>query len=418
MGNKEILVLNAALYIGTFILYQIKVKKFTLGSFVLLFYATLATLAVNLFFRTDAVFYYADRTLTVFPFIYLYVVLMMMFTPLLRFSETKITNHVKSRQNIIIALSVLLIVFSVLFLIFRMNDLIFDGDALAMIYREVRAEARYREIGFGFSNFIGFSYTMLQSFAWLLLMYNLLYIRKKGLIYGLILAIIVRILYDISIGGRMATFNVLLDVPFLYFVFREQMSKKIKKILLVIIIGVVGLGIFGSYIITMSRFSDRLNPLVAVQDYMAQSFINFNTFGLDAGGTRQGEQTATLIKIIMGADVARNSIERREKFWYLNVDNRIFYSFVGEFTIDFGPTMAFLIFVFAAMIFLKTLSAKSYHFGHILILLLLYQITVQGFSLYTFGNVGGNLQILLYIALFMIFNTKKEIVWRAKPARE
>jgi len=407
MGNKEILILNATLYIGTFILYQLKVKKFTLGSFVLLFYATLATLSIDLFFRTDAFFYYADRTLTVFPFIYLYIILMMMFYPLLRFSDTKIINHINSKPKVIIVISVLTVILSVLFFIFRINDLNFDATTLAATYEDFKDVKKDKAMGFGVSNFLGFSFSFFTSLSWLLLIYNLLYIKKRFLTYGLIFSIIVKILYDISTGGRMATFNVLLDIPFVFFVFREHMSKKIKKTLLYTLIGIVGLGVFGFYLITIGRFSQHANPLVSVEDYMSQSFINFNTYGLDAGGTREGEQTVTLLKVIIGDDVAKNSYVRRDKYFYLKVNNSIFYTFVGDFTIDFGPRIAFLIFVFAAMIFSKTLSSKRYHFGHILILFLLYKITVQGFSLYTFPNITGNLYLLFYIVIFFIFNSKK-----------
>jgi hypothetical protein len=96
-------------------------------------------------------------------------------------------------------------------------------------------------------------------------------------------------------------------------------------------------------------------------------------------------------------------MERRQMYSHLKIDNRVFYTFVGEFTFDYGPSMAFLILIIISILFNKVLSKKVYHFGHVLLLFLLYKICTHGFGLYGYTNVGGNLSILFIIFLYILF---------------
>ena len=78
MINTSLLYFNFALYSVTFIVYQCKKKYFSIGSFVLLFYACLSLLAIPLF---NSPFAKEFKDLSFFPFVYLYVALMMCFSP-------------------------------------------------------------------------------------------------------------------------------------------------------------------------------------------------------------------------------------------------------------------------------------------------------------------------------------------------
>ena len=89
MINSLLLYFNFSLYLVTFIVYQCKKKYFSIGSFVLLFYTFLSLLAIPLF---DSPFTTEFSDLSFFPFIYLYVALMMCFSPLLRFKDRKVSS--------------------------------------------------------------------------------------------------------------------------------------------------------------------------------------------------------------------------------------------------------------------------------------------------------------------------------------
>lgn len=89
MINTFLLYFNFALYSVTFIVYQCKKKYFSIGSFVLLFYACLSLLAIPLF---NSPFANEFNDLSFFPFIYLYVALMMCFSPLLQFEDRKVSS--------------------------------------------------------------------------------------------------------------------------------------------------------------------------------------------------------------------------------------------------------------------------------------------------------------------------------------
>jgi oligosaccharide repeat unit polymerase len=406
VDNTKLLILNAALYIGSFIIYQIKVKKFTLGSFVLLFYAIIASGSIDLFYNTDLIVGYSDRILTIFPFIYLYVVLMMIFFPILKFSNNKNNNFILANRQFIIIVSSLSILFAILFLLLKVRTFSFDLASFAENYIDHTDAQSTKTVGFGFSNFVGISWGILSEFLLLLIVYNILYIKKKPLIYGLLFGVIVNLLYELSIGARIRLFNFILDLPLVYLVFKEHLSKRMRKSLIYTFIYIGGLFIFSGYMISAGRSQGKTySIMLTVEDYLCQSFINFNTYGLDAGGTREGEQVAELFVRLSGKDVAANSMIRRDKFWYLNVDNSIFYTFVGDFTIDFGPVFAFFLLLFLSIIFIRLLSQKQkgYHLGHILLLFLVYKICMHGFSLWSYAGIGGNLLVLIYFFLFYYF---------------
>ena len=87
MVNTFLLCFNFVLYFLTFIVYQCKKKYFSIGSFVLLFYTFLSLLAIPLY---NSPFATEFKDLTFFPFVYLYVALMMCFSPLLLFKDKKV----------------------------------------------------------------------------------------------------------------------------------------------------------------------------------------------------------------------------------------------------------------------------------------------------------------------------------------
>ena len=82
----------------------------------------------------------------------------------------------------------------------------------------------------------------------------------------------------------------------------------------------------------------------SIEWYYGQSFLNFNNYGLDAGGIRYGDRTANFFKSFLFDDVPHNFVERREKYSHLKIDDYYFYTFVGDFTIDYGPILAVLLF--------------------------------------------------------------------------
>jgi oligosaccharide repeat unit polymerase len=404
--NNLILIGNSILYIGTFSIYQYKVKKITLASVVLMLYSLLSVASIGLY-NTDVVLNYKYQNMSVFPFIYLYLSLMLIFIPLLKIKETSFANLKIKHTGFITALSVLTIIVSMVILIPRITSIslsnLINPEAMSDAYFENRLDVSKR-IGFGIMNLIGFLTGLLRNMSMLLLVYNILYIKKKALIIGLFAIVIFHILYEASMGHRGLFMSIFFDVLFVFLCFRQNLSKKIKRKIMGVL-GVLMLLISVFFMtITIGRSEvANTDAKTFVLDYIGQPFLNFNKYGLDVGGTREGDRTFPLVKVLLGMPTASNFMERRDIYHYLKVDDSIFSTFVGDFTIDYGPFFAFIILSLIALLFSKALKSKSYHFGHLLLLMTLFNIVIT-YGLFRYAGIGGNLFLLFAVCIYFIFN--------------
>jgi oligosaccharide repeat unit polymerase len=161
--------------------------------------------------------------------------------------------------------------------------------------------------------------------------------------------------------------------------------------------------------ITLSRFDQRQGGAVgSVVYYIGQANLNFNNYGLDAGGIRHGDRTINLLKrVIDPYNTPKNFQERRDKYPDLKMDDNVFYTFVGDFTLDFGPWKTVLIFLIFNMLVVIATRARTDDQGKASLafhqLLLLYMVTCiamqGGFWLFGYADTAG----LRLIALLMLY---------------
>ena len=193
-----------------------------------------------------------------------------------------------------------------------------------------------------------------------------------------------------------------------YFALRKFFQPKTKKY-----IRAIGVVLFiGSAVPTIALTNSRFGNTVggsqsSLYFYIGQSNLYFNNYGLDNGGLRYGDRTFPLFKRMLGIDnVPANFWERRDKYRNLKINDEVFISYVGDFTLDFGPFIAPLIFVFFTLLVLKLTKIHNGKIKfHQLILLhfLMCVCFLGGMKLFTFSDVGGNLQLIVYFFLFFLF---------------
>ena len=153
--------------------------------------------------------------------------------------------------------------------------------------------------------------------------------------------------------------------------------------------------------LTIGRFQNwGKGPLASVYGYIGQQNLYFNKYGLDNGGIRYGDRTFPLFKQLLGFEnVPKSFWERREKYHNLKINDEKFISFVGDFTLDFGPYIAPIIFVLLTLFVLRRTKIRNGEvaFHQLILLHLVMCICVQGgLKLYSFADTG-NLQILSLI---------------------
>jgi hypothetical protein len=139
--------------------------------------------------------------------------------------------------------------------------------------------------------------------------------------------------------------------------------------------------------------------------------LNFNNYGLDDGGIRYGDRTFPLFKRMLGFDnVPHNFWERRDKYPNLKVNDEVFISFVGDFTLDFGPFIAPLIFILFTFFILNLTRIRNGRilFHQLILVHFVMCVCMQGgMKLFSFSDLA-NLRIIVCFIAYIFFRFDSE----------
>lgn len=96
----------------------------------------------------------------------------------------------------------------------------------------------------------------------------------------------------------------------------------------------------------------------------------------------------------------------------MTLDDYVFYSFVGDFTLDYGPFWAFVIFIIAAIV----LRYKTKVYGNsvephkLLLIFIIVNCCLQGsMTLFPYADIAGNLKLIMF---FIFYEYMKIIHYR------
>ena len=118
------------------------------------------------------------------------------------------------------------------------------------------------------------------------------------------------------------------------------------------------------------------------------------------------ERIFPLVKRALGYhNVADSYAKRLNKFKSMKINEVNFVTFAGDFMLDFGFFGGNLILLILLIFYKSALSRlKRIGFAELCVVFMLI-VTLNGFSLYVFTDVSGNL--FFFILLFLYFITKK-----------
>jgi len=405
------IVLYIIAWIVTIVLYQIKKKHIDAGSILLvlqLIYAITSLLLYNCNF-------YDFNSIKIFPFIYLFLMLMLSFWPVLKYNANKIDEIQQISSVYLFTISIIFISATVIQLPYVITD--FAESIKILIARSSGGQELYNEslaksssIGDGsISNLPSIITNAFSKLGVLLFFYYLTFKkRNKLIIVGLFLSITLSLFDNISLGQRGPIIETFLSFIITYFALRKFLQPKVNRIIKVIGISLLLTSIIPITILTVSRFGGSTQgSMSTVYYYGGQQNLYFNNFGLDNGGIRYGDRTFPFFKRMLGfKNVPHNFVERRQKYPNLRINDEVFSSFVGDFTIDFGPVIASLIFIFfTTFVIIKIqIYNRIIRFHQLILLHFVMNVCVQGgMKLFSFSDVGGNLQIIVYFAMYLFF---------------
>ena len=397
------------MWLITLIWYQRKSRVMDGGSAIIISYIVYAVF--SLLSLNDDIFSSWYEPLHFFPYLYLYLMLMIALSP-------TIYNHLypgekleEPHTRILLAISIVYIVCALILLptvITNFNEgiikLFTDSDAGKDAYSEQLSEAGER--GSAITNIPAIIYNMLSDIGIFLCFYFMSLKEKRPLlIFLLLVSMLIGLLIPVMRGQRSGVFLTGMTIILGYMLFKRYLSKFINRIVQVVGVCCFVLISLPVIAITFSRFGDTKGQAAVsgfVSWYIGQGNLYFNNYGLDAGGIRYGDRTINLVKRAIDPDTPKNFVERRELYHNLEIDDYYFTTFVGDFTLDFGPYVAPLIFIVFNLWVLSQIKPRdgSLTVAQLLLLYLSMCICMQG-GMYLFAySDGANLKFLAFLLLF------------------
>lgn len=411
MQSSFWLILYLLSWIVFFVIYQKKRKVFDAGSFLLCLYIVVAFASWRLYASSPWDF----RPIRFFPFLYLFLMMYLSSLPVLKYDFTKI-DAIQEPNNKIFLITALF--FIVPALINFPGSILSLREGLILLAFDNAGSELYKETISGMdssgdgaiSNLRAILVGAFYNLGVLLTFYYLtLPNKKKWFAVLLILSVLLGLLSGVSSGQRGRIINRLLVVMITYFAMKKFYSDKIKRYVRlsgIILLVLVSIPIV---LITFSRFDNARHTIShSILYYSGQSNVYFNNYGLDDNGIRYGDRTIPLFKRMLGfKNVPENYVQRREKYPRLYINDEVFCTHVGDFTIDFGPIFAVIIFVLFTIFFINKCRVKNKKICFYQLVLLHFVMVLCScgcLSLYPFADTSGNLQVIVYFVAFVVFS--------------
>lgn len=395
------------LWVATFVWYHFKYQTLDAGSAIIgmyIIYAIFSIFAIN-----DELFSMAFNPLKLEPYIYLYGMMMVALAPI-TYTHFHPTSSIEDpHTRIFTFLSWFIFVCAILMLPKILSE---QTGGLLSILSDVSAgsEAYEEQVdkvsssGSTIRNLPAIIYNSLSDLPPFLLFYFLKGNKRNTLIISaLVITILISIYIPISQGLRGSAVATMLTILGGYFLFRKYLSKKVNKVIARVGLAFVTIIAVPIIAITVSRFGkEQAGVSGFVNWYVGQGSLYFNNYGLDNGGIRYGDRTMNLFKRFIDKDTPKNFVERRDKDRFLKIDDNFFSTFVGDFTLDFGPIIP--IFIFIAFNTLITVLIKPKNnklkVHQLLLIYLTACISLQGgMTLYSYSDLGS----LRIIALGLVY---------------
>lgn len=235
--------------------------------------------------------------------------------------------------------------------------------------------------------------------------------KNKIILWGLGISSLIGPIGSIANGGRFMLAVFIFNSTFLFIFIRQFIKPALRKRITRFFI-TFGLLLLVPFVaLTLSRNKgDSDMAIQMAESYLSQGVLNFNNYGLDPGGNRQGDYTAVVFKYAAQMRPAMYYNGRINKYWRMKLNESKFYTFVGDFTLDFGPIIAFVIFVILSIIaniLIKPSNGTISFSQYILIYLII--ATAIGYFQFTLGREEGNLNLIALLIIALIFKLKNDI---------
>ena len=396
---------------------------------ILLLYTLMAIISIHCYSSPYASEKF-EPELKLFPFLYLWGMIVISILPLLQIKEKQVTHLIIPNKRLVNLISIACIAFCVLHAISILPDL--KGGLVMMLADSENAldlynEATSAKMSSTASTNDGVNVIAIlsgQALVFLPLVFFLyLILPKKNVLIFILLCVSLLILpiEGIAKANRQMMALSVLEIFLLFFFFKDYIPPKIiSKIRLFFVIILIFLGgVFITItIVRTSVSSDKIDYVIfGIERYFAEGPIIFNDC-IDANGTREGNRVFPLLKMIAGKPVLSAS-EMRTMYSMMKVDSSRFSTYVGDFVLDYGPIISMIIFSLFSFTCCRILRGKRIlGIQHLLIIYLIMKLSA-GFYQCTLNGIANNISVVIIILLYFYFNyiykdSKRIIIAREK----
>ena len=403
------LLLYIASWIITFIVYWKKKKVFGTGLLIVSSYIFYAVVSFSLYNNPYAVSMF--KVLTFFPFVYLFVMLLIFLQPVLKYNEKNIIQQPSISLINTISWSIVIVT---LITLPSVLGHIQDGVTLILTSEEGGKDLynEFREGEHTSYSFLNYFYALrnISSDISVLFLFNYLTLSQKNkfLMLGLLLGAFTSVLSSLADGLRTeASMKILLFFGS-YFLFKEQLSTTVRRTMKTIGIVLLSFVFVVMAALTISRFSlSEGGANFQVERYIGQANLNFNNYCLDAGGIRYGDRTCNVFKKLLLFDNVPNDImSTRAKYSKMKINDGSFYTFVGDFALDFGPIFGALILIIFSILFCLLTKPKKRGkilFHQLILVYFVMSVCIQGGMYMFYYSFKMNYVIIAYFLFYLLF---------------
>lgn len=397
MSDLHLIICNVVAYILLF-LFLWKKKKSNVSQFIVGVWAISSAISLFYFVILSSTSWAVEGiSITALLFLFLCFTLNVLALSGLKKAESIVCNKklIKIFAWFICSVSVVPFFCNVHYMIFHVsNSLTTFGEN----YGE------HVEILHGFVGSLNRYASYLRVFYVVLFFYFLPEFRKNiVLCIGLLFGILNPTISNLNIGSRFVFVSDFLSLIAMYLLFKERLSYKIRKVLVSIsfFISIVFVVVFISISVVKLRYSTNENKMqFSFALYGGESFLNFSTDMWNYCSKTNGDNAFFIFKHILGTypEEHRDSGALTAKS---NVLARVFYTYIGDFYMDFGAKGAFVTVLIISILILffvrranNVNTLYSYCWLYIFIRML-----VSGFTYYPYVN---NVWEIVYAPIVLV----------------
>lgn len=352
--------------------------------------------------------------LKVQPFVYLDVCLFFMLIPLFYFDKNKILiseSIIKKVEYLLFAVGCLSILPFIEHCIYFVQTYIQSGGESTIV------DTYNEKMSLGHENIITWldplSLNIEKSLGRfnpiVLFLFFLISIKRSqisNLKFFIYLTAVLRpLISNLNCSGRVSFVFFCLSFALLFLIFRKKLIIQIPKFYY--ILGIVIVILFFLAIVTISLLrvdSSGVDMTVWISLYCGEGTVNFAESMWNMKCTTLGDNCFSYFKSLLGLETFIDQLARRE-FWSIDktgVDPVRFYTFIGDWFIDFGRNNLVLFVLTLSFLFKRLLKRTRYGIVSTFMIYIYCNILTTGFTYYSYKSYYATHDVVTCIIIVLL----------------